>query len=125
MGSHPLVRNNSNQSKRSTIDRKLAFRLGLTALLFAAILALALNRDFYTESMTSAFRSLALASAVIGYGDDPALLVRFALGLDRQPFPGGARLSCDGFSAGVHGRLFVCGLGRSGGLGYSHDLCRR
>src|ERR1035437_2104784 len=68
MGSHPLVRNNSNQSKRSTIDRKLAFRLGLTALLFAAILALALHREFYTESMTSAFLSLALASSVIVLG---------------------------------------------------------
>ncbi len=64
----PLVRNNLNQSKVHPIDRKLAFKLGLTALLFAAILALALNRDFYTESMTSAFLSLALASAVIVLG---------------------------------------------------------
>jgi len=42
-----------------------AFKFGLTALLFAAILALALNRDFYTGSMVSAYLSLALASALI------------------------------------------------------------
>jgi hypothetical protein len=47
------------------IDRQGAIKLGLTAALFAAILALALNRDFYSDSMTSAFLSLALASALI------------------------------------------------------------
>ena len=61
----PLVRNNSNQTKEGIIDRKGAIKLGLTAALFAVILALALNRDFYSDSMTSAFLSLALASALI------------------------------------------------------------
>ena len=60
-----LVLNNLNQSKASPIDRKLAIKLGLTGLLYALILVLALNQDFYTDSMTSAFLSLALASAVI------------------------------------------------------------
>jgi hypothetical protein len=59
------VLNNLNQSKANPIDRKLALKLGLTAALFALILILALNRDFYTDSMTSAFLSLALASALI------------------------------------------------------------
>ena len=45
--------------------RKHAIKLGLTAALFAVILGLALNRDFYSDSMTSAFLSLALASALI------------------------------------------------------------
>ena len=39
--------------------------MGLTVLLFGVILGLALNRDFYNDSMASAFLSLALASAVI------------------------------------------------------------
>jgi hypothetical protein len=43
--------------------RTPTFKVGLTALLFAAILALSLNRDFYTGAMVSAFFSLALASA--------------------------------------------------------------
>lgn len=44
---------------------KFALKLGLTGLLFAAVLALSLNRQFYDESMVSAFLSLALASALI------------------------------------------------------------
>ncbi len=44
---------------------KFALKLGLTVLLFAAVLALSLNRQFYDESMVSAFLSLALASALI------------------------------------------------------------
>src|SRR5580698_9303398 len=60
-----IVPNNLNQSKANPIDRKVALKLGLTAVLFALILILALNRDFYTDSMTSAFLSLALASALI------------------------------------------------------------
>jgi len=65
MSSHLLVGQNLNQSKSGTIDRKAAIKLGLTAMLFALILTLALNRDFYSDSMTSAFLSLALASALI------------------------------------------------------------
>jgi hypothetical protein len=42
-----------------------AFKFGATALLFAAIVALATSRDFYTGSMVSAYLSLALASALI------------------------------------------------------------
>ncbi len=42
-----------------------AFKTGATAGLFAVILALAVNRDFYTGSMVSAYLSLALASALI------------------------------------------------------------
>lgn len=42
-----------------------AFKFGATALLFAAIIALAVNGDFYTGSMVSAYLSLALASAII------------------------------------------------------------
>ncbi len=57
--------NQRNPSKASTIDRKAAVKLGLTAALFAVILTLALNQDFYSDSMTSAFLSLALASALI------------------------------------------------------------
>ena len=57
--------NNLKPSKKDAIDRTLALKLGLTAVLFALILTLALNRDFYTDSMTSAFLSLALASALI------------------------------------------------------------
>lgn len=56
---------NLKTSKPNPIDRKLVLKLGLTAALFALILILALNRDFYTDSMTSAFLSLALASALI------------------------------------------------------------
>jgi hypothetical protein len=47
------------------VIRKHAIKLGLTVGLFAVILALSLNRDFYSDSMTSAFLSLALASALI------------------------------------------------------------
>jgi len=61
----PLVRNNLNQSQGKKTDRAFAFKLGLTAALFAVILTLSLNRDFYSDSMTSAFLSLALASALI------------------------------------------------------------
>ncbi len=59
---------NLEPSKVNTIDRKLAFKVGLTVLLFAAILALSLNRQFYNESMVSAFLSLALASALLVLG---------------------------------------------------------
>ena len=45
--------------------RKHAIKFGLTVGLFAVILGLSLNRDFYSDSMTSAFLSLALASALI------------------------------------------------------------
>lgn len=57
----------SNQANQPTgsVIRKDAIKLSLTSVLFAVILALALNRDFYTDSMTSAFLSLALASALI------------------------------------------------------------
>ena len=55
-----------NQSKTNPpITHAPAFKFGATAVLFAAILALALNRDFYTGSMVSAYLSLALASALI------------------------------------------------------------
>jgi hypothetical protein len=40
-------------------------KYGLTALLFAAVLALCLSRDFYTSSMQSLYLSLAIASALI------------------------------------------------------------
>jgi hypothetical protein len=60
-----LVRNHSDPSQDKAIDRKPALRMGLTVLLFGVILGLALNRDFYNDSMASAFLSLALASAVI------------------------------------------------------------
>src|SRR5580704_3938399 len=46
--------------------RTLAF--GLTAILFGAILSLALSRDFYDSSMTNAYLSLALFSALIVLG---------------------------------------------------------
>jgi hypothetical protein len=60
-----LVRNHSDPSQSNAINRKPALRVGLTVLLFGVILGLALNRDFYNDSMASAFLSLALASAVI------------------------------------------------------------
>jgi PAP2 superfamily protein len=47
------------------IDRPSAIKLGLTALLFAAILILSLNWSFYYESMVNAYLSLALGSALI------------------------------------------------------------
>jgi len=62
------VRNKTIQSKNDKVDGKHALKLGLTAILFAVILALSLNRDFYNDSMTSAFLSLALASALIVLG---------------------------------------------------------
>jgi PAP2 superfamily len=43
----------------------VAFQVGLTVLLFAAILALASSWSFYYEAMANAYLSLALASAVI------------------------------------------------------------
>jgi hypothetical protein len=49
----------------ASFTRTREFKVGLTVALFAMILELSLNRDFYTESMTSAFLSLALASALI------------------------------------------------------------
>jgi hypothetical protein len=55
-----------NQLKFNTaFTRTRSFRIGATVLLFAAILALAVNREFYTGSMVSAYLSLALASALI------------------------------------------------------------
>jgi hypothetical protein len=57
------VSNQTNQPE--SVIRKHAIKLGLTVGLFAVILALSLNRDFYSDSMTSAFLSLALASALI------------------------------------------------------------
>jgi PAP2 superfamily len=62
------VRKSSNPSTDNTIDRNRALRIGLTALLYAVILALSLNRDFYNDAMVSAFLSLALASAWIVLG---------------------------------------------------------
>jgi hypothetical protein len=59
------VPKNLKPSKADPIDCKLALKLGLTGVLYVLILVLALNRDFYTDSMTSAFLSLALASALI------------------------------------------------------------
>jgi hypothetical protein len=47
------------------LDRRVVIKIGLTTILFTLILALALNRDFYNDSMISAYLSLALASAVI------------------------------------------------------------
>jgi hypothetical protein len=47
------------------LDRKFILRLGLTAMLFAAALALSLNWNFYYQSMASAFLSLAFAGSVI------------------------------------------------------------
>jgi hypothetical protein len=47
------------------LDRAVSVKIGLTALLFTVVLALSLNRDFYDETMVSAYLSLALASAVI------------------------------------------------------------
>src|SRR5580698_4350108 len=64
MTSHRLVPDQSNQLPESVM-RKHAIKLGLTAALFAVILGLALNRDFYSDAMTSAYLSLALASALI------------------------------------------------------------
>lgn len=46
-------------------DRVLAFKVGLSVLLFAALLALASSWSFYYEAMANAYLSLALASAVI------------------------------------------------------------
>jgi len=46
-------------------DRVLAVEVGLTVLLFAAILALAASWSFYYEAMANAYLSLALAGAVI------------------------------------------------------------
>ena len=49
----------------SPFTRAPAFKAGLTAVLFIAIITLSINRDFYTGAMVSAFFSLALASAWI------------------------------------------------------------
>jgi hypothetical protein len=54
-----------NQSNPNSVGRQLALKLGLTAALFAVILALSLNRQFYLDAMTSAYLSLALGSALI------------------------------------------------------------
>jgi hypothetical protein len=67
------VRLNASQRMKSEksnalLDRQSAFRLGLTAALFAVILTLSLSWSFYYESMANAYLSLALASAVIVLG---------------------------------------------------------
>jgi len=58
------VRNRSNPSI-SASNPKPVLRIGLTALLFGVVLALAFNRDFYNDAMASAFLSLALAGSLI------------------------------------------------------------
>jgi hypothetical protein len=57
-----------SEKSNALLDRQSAVRLGLTAALFAAILALSLSWSFYYESMANAYLSLALASAVIVLG---------------------------------------------------------
>jgi PAP2 superfamily len=57
-----------SEKTNAVLDRQSGFRLGLTAALFAAILALSLSWSFYYESMANAYLSLALASAVIVLG---------------------------------------------------------
>ncbi len=47
---------------------KRTFAFGLTAVLFAAVLSLSMSRDFYDSSMTNAYLSLALFSALIVLG---------------------------------------------------------
>ena len=51
--------------EQSKFNPSNLLKLGLTVVLFSAVLVLALNRDFYTGSMVSAYLSLALASALI------------------------------------------------------------
>jgi hypothetical protein len=57
-----------SEKSNAPLDRQSASMLGLTAALFAAILALTLSWSFYYESMANAYLSLALASAVIVLG---------------------------------------------------------
>jgi len=57
-----------SEKSNALLDRQSASMLGLTAALFAAILALSLSWSFYYESMANAYLSLALASAVIVLG---------------------------------------------------------
>ena len=57
-----------SEENNALLDRQSAVRLGLTAALLAAILALSLSWSFYYESMANAYLSLALASAVIVLG---------------------------------------------------------
>jgi hypothetical protein len=57
-----------SEKSNALLDRQSASMLGLTAALFAAILALTLSWSFYYESMANAYLSLALASAVIVLG---------------------------------------------------------
>jgi hypothetical protein len=52
----------------ATLVRTSAFRVALTTLLFGVVVALSVNRDFYLDSMTSAYLSLAMASAAIILG---------------------------------------------------------
>ena len=52
-------------TSNAPLVRTPAFKVALTTLLFAGVIALSVNRDFYTDSMTSAYLSLALASAAI------------------------------------------------------------
>jgi hypothetical protein len=119
------VRNHTDPSKAGTIDRKVAIKLGLTALLYGVILALALNRDFYSDSITSAFLSLALASALI-------VLVM----LRRSWFDLIWVLTGSLFLAVLDLRVmefhpvFMAGFsvrrnGCAGGTGHTHDLGRR
>jgi len=51
-----------------SLDGKRNLRFGLTALLFAVVLSLSLSKDFYDSSMTDAYLSLALFSALIVLG---------------------------------------------------------
>jgi hypothetical protein len=57
-----------SEKSNALLHRQSASMLGLTAALFAAILALSLSWSFYYESMAHAYLSLALASAVIVLG---------------------------------------------------------
>jgi hypothetical protein len=57
-----------SEKSNALLHRQSASMLGLTAALFAAILALSLSWSFYYESMANAYLSLALASAVIVLG---------------------------------------------------------
>jgi hypothetical protein len=57
-----------SEKSNALLHRQSASMLGLTAALFAAILALTLSWSFYYESMANAYLSLALASAVIVLG---------------------------------------------------------
>ena len=66
LAAHSRGSKNLNPEKfNPAFIRSRPFKVGATVVLYNAILALALNRDFYTGSMVSAYLSLALASALI------------------------------------------------------------